>query len=127
MLGKHLDEFIIAYLDNIIIYSDLKKKEHEKHVKWVLERLYKKNIPVVIKKCEFYTRKTDFVKFIIELKQISIDPKKIETIVNWQDPENITGLRLFLGFCNYYRKFIAKWSEKTELFMRIIKKNKLWN
>jgi len=52
--------------------------------------------------------KTDFVGFIIKLGHISIDLKKIEAIVNWQDLENIIGLRLFLGFCNYYRRFIAK-------------------
>jgi len=52
--------------------------------------------------------KTDFIGFIIELGCISIDPKKIKAIVNWQDPENITGLRLFLRFYNYYRKFIVK-------------------
>ena len=57
---------------------------------------------VIIKKCEFYTRKTDFIGFIIKLRQISIDLKKIKAIINWQDPENIIGLRLFLGFCNYY-------------------------
>ena len=45
MLGKHLDEFIMAYLNNIIIYLDT-VKEHKKHIKWVLKKLYKKNIPV---------------------------------------------------------------------------------
>ena len=59
-------------------------------------------MPIVIKKCEFYTKKTNFIGFIIKLKQISIDLKKIKAIINWQDLENITGLRLFLGFCNYY-------------------------
>jgi len=52
--------------------------------------------------------KTDFIGFIIELRYINIDLKKIEAIVNWQDPENVTGLRLFLGFYNYYRRFIIK-------------------
>ena len=59
-------------------------------------------MPIIIKKCEFYTKKTDFIRFIIKLKQISIDLKKIEAIINWQDPKNITGLKSFLGFCNYY-------------------------
>jgi len=63
---------------------------------------------VVIKKCEFFTKKTDFVGFIIKLGQLSIDLKKIKAIVNWQEPENVTQLRLFLGFCNYYRRFIAQ-------------------
>ena len=57
---------------------------------------------IVIKKYKFYTRKTDFIGFIIKLKQISINPKKIKAIVNQQDLENIIGLRLFLGFYNYY-------------------------
>ena len=59
-------------------------------------------MPVIIKKCEFYTKKTNFIGFIIKLKQISMDPKKIKAIVNWQNLKNITGLKLFLGFCNYY-------------------------
>ena len=57
---------------------------------------------VLIKKCEFYTRKTNFIEFIIKLKQISIDLKKIKAIVNQQDLKNIVGLRLFLRFYNYY-------------------------
>ena len=57
---------------------------------------------VVIKKYEFYITKTEFYKFIIKLKKLSMDPKKIKAIVNWQKLSNITELRSFLGFCNYY-------------------------
>jgi hypothetical protein len=63
---------------------------------------------VAIKKCEFFTRKIDFVGFIIKLGYISIDLKKVEAIVDWQELENVTQLRSFLGFCNYYRRFIAQ-------------------
>ncbi len=55
----------MAYLDNIIIYLNI-KEEYKEHVKWVLKRLYNKNIPIIIEKCEFYTKKTDFVGFIIK-------------------------------------------------------------
>ena len=71
----------MAYLDNIIIYLN-SEKEHKKHIKWVLSRLYKENMPVTIKKCEFHTKKTNFVGFIIRLGQISIDLKKIKAIIN---------------------------------------------
>jgi len=57
----------MAYLDNIIIYLNTEEK-HEKHVKWVLKRLYDKNIPIIIEKCKFYTKKTNFIRFIIELR-----------------------------------------------------------
>ena len=56
----------MAYLNDIIIYLDL-EKEYKKYVKWVLKKLHNKNIPIVIEKCEFHTKKTDFVGFIIEL------------------------------------------------------------
>ena len=57
---------------------------------------------VAIKKYKFYTTKTKFYRFIIKLKKLSIDLKKIKIIVNQQEPSNVTELKLFLGFCNYY-------------------------
>jgi len=66
VLREHLDEFIIAYLNNIIIYLNT-KEEYKKYVEWVLKRLYNKNIPIIIKKYKFYIKKTDFVRFIIKL------------------------------------------------------------
>ena len=57
----------MVYLDNIIIYSN-SKKEYKEYIEWVLGRLYKENILVVIKKYKFYTKKTNFVGFIIKLK-----------------------------------------------------------
>ena len=71
----------MVYLNNIIIYSN-SEEEYKEYIKQILERLYKENMPVIIKKCEFYTKKTDFVGFIIELKQISMDLKKIKAIIN---------------------------------------------
>jgi len=62
---------------------------------------------VVVKKYEFFIRKTNFIGFIIELGKISINLKKIKAIVSWRKLENITQLRSFLGFCNYYRRFIT--------------------
>jgi hypothetical protein len=57
----------MAYLDDIIIYLN-SVKEHKEYIKWVLRKLYKENMPVVVKKYKFHTRKTDFIGFIIELR-----------------------------------------------------------
>ena len=76
LLGEHLNKFIIAYLNDIIIYLNSKKK-HKKHIKWVLKRLYKENMLIAVKKCKFYTKKTNFIGFIIKPGQISMDLKKI--------------------------------------------------
>jgi hypothetical protein len=78
----------MAYLNNIIIYS-MTEEEYGEYVKWVLRRLQEEQMLVAIKKCEFFTRKTDFVGFIIKLGHISIDLKKVEAIVDWQELENV--------------------------------------
>ena len=82
MLGEHLDEFIMAYLNNIIIYSN-SKEEYFKYIKQVLQRLADEKMLVAIKKYKFYITKTKFYRFIIKLKKLSIDLKKIKVIVNW--------------------------------------------
>ena len=91
----------MAYLDNIIIYSN-SKKEHFQYVKQVLQRLVDKKMLVAIKKYKFHTIKTKFYRFIIKLGKLSMDSKKIKAIINQQELSNIIELRSFLGFCNYY-------------------------
>ena len=81
VLGEHLDEFIMAYLDNIIIYFN-SKEEHFQYIKWVLQRLVDKKMLVAIKKYEFHIIMTEFCGFIIKLGKLSMDPKKIKVIVN---------------------------------------------
>ena len=101
MLGEHLNEFVIACLDNIIIYSN-SKEEHFQYIKQLLQRLANKKMLVAIKKYKFHITKTEFCRFIIKLKKLNMDPKKIKVIVNWQKLSNIIELKSFLGFCNYY-------------------------
>ena len=71
----------MVYLNNIIIYLN-NEQEYKEHIEQVLKRLYKENIPVIIEKYKFYTKKTNFIGFIIKLKWISIDLKKIKAIIN---------------------------------------------
>ena len=82
VLGEHLNKFIIAYLNNIIIYSN-SKKEYFQYIEWVLQRLVNKKILIAIKIYEFHIMKTKFCRFIIKLGKLSMDLKKIKVIVNW--------------------------------------------
>ena len=113
----------MVYLDNIIIYLN-SEKEYKEYMEQVLRRLYKENILVIIKKYKFYTKKADFIGFIIKLKKISINLKKIKAIVNWQDLESIINLKSFLKFCNYCRRFITNQLSKIELFTKMTRKDK---
>ena len=80
MLKEYLDKFVITYLDNIIIYFKI-EKEHYKHIKWVLQKLINKRMLVAIKKCKFHITKTEFYGFIIELKKLNINLKKIKAVL----------------------------------------------
>ena len=124
VLREYLNKFVIAYLNDIIIYLE-NKKEYKEYIKQVLKRLQEEQILVAIKKCEFFIRKTNFIGFIIELGRISIDLKKVKAIVSQQELENVTQLKLFLGFCNYYRGFIVQQLKSIKLFIRLTKKEEL--
>ena len=71
----------MVYLNNIIIYLN-NKQEYKEYIKQVLKKLYKEDMSIIIKKYKFHTRKTNFIGFIIKLKQISINLKKIKAIIN---------------------------------------------
>lgn len=80
ILMNYLDEFVIAYLNNILIYSN-NKKEHIRHVRKVLQRFRKADIQADVDKCEFHTKKTKFLEMIVGRDGIRMDPEKIETVV----------------------------------------------
>ncbi len=100
-----LDECCTAYVDDILIYST-NAEEHEGHVKAVLDRLRKAGLHIDIKKSEFSVTRTKFLGFIISTEGIAVDPEKIDAIRQWQEPETVKGVQSFLGFCNFYRRFI---------------------
>ena len=81
VLGEYLNKFIIVYLNDIIIYFN-SEEEYFQYIKWILQRLTDEKILIAIKKYKFHIIKTEFYGFIIKLKKLSMDPKKIEAIVN---------------------------------------------
>lgn len=116
-----LDVFCCAYIDDIIIYSN-SEAEHEEHVKTVLERLRKAGLQADLKKCEFHVTETKFLGFIIGTDGISTDPEKIAAVVDWKPPRTVKGVQSFLGFCNFYRKFVPEFSRVAKPLTALTKK-----
>jgi len=122
VLFDYLDEFCTAYLDDILIYSD-NELEHQVHVKKVLERLRNAGLQVDIKKCEFGVKRTKYLGFIVSTEGIEVDPEKVEAIRNWKPPCTVKGIQSFLGFCNFYRRFIRDYGVVAKPLVRLTKNN----
>jgi RNase H-like domain found in reverse transcriptase/Reverse transcriptase (RNA-dependent DNA polymerase) len=117
-------------MDDILIYSQ-NAEEHEKHVKQVFQRLREAGLQVDLKKSEFSVTWTKFLGLIVTTKGIEMDPEKIKVIREWETPRNVTETQSFIGFCNFYRRFIKDFSRilrpVIELTRNEYKTNFAWN
>ncbi|GJV86074.1 putative reverse transcriptase domain-containing protein [Tanacetum coccineum] len=99
----YLDKFVIVFIDDILIYSK-DEKEHEEHLKAILELLKKEKLYVKFSKCDFWIPKVQFLGHVIDSRGIHVDPVKIESIKDWASPKTPTKIRQFLGLAGYYPK-----------------------
>ncbi|KAD3640682.1 hypothetical protein E3N88_29905 [Mikania micrantha] len=106
----YLDQFVIVFIDDILIYSK-NEKEHEQHLRTVLELLKEEQLYAKFSKCEFWLREVQFLGHVINSNGIHVDPAKIEAIKNWDVPTTPTEIRSFLGLAGYYRRFISNFSK----------------
>ncbi|KAD3639980.1 hypothetical protein E3N88_29203 [Mikania micrantha] len=106
----YLDQFVIVFIDDILIYSKT-KHEHEDHLRKVLELLKAEQLYAKFSKCEFWLKEVHFLGHVINKDGIHVDPVKIEAINNWTTPSTPTEIRSFLGLAGYYRRFIANFSK----------------
>jgi hypothetical protein len=106
-----VDDFCIVYLDDILVFSRT-QEEHDQHLQQICERLRSAELYAKPSKCQFYQREVEFLGFIIGTQGIRMDPRRIQTIKEWEDhpPRSYRDLQVLLGFCNFYRRFIQGYS-----------------
>lgn len=100
---------VIVYLDDIIVFGRT-LEEHEQRLLKVLDRLEEFGLKVSIDKCQFCQSQVKYVGHIVSQAGIATDPGKVAVVRNWPEPTDLKSLRSFLGFCGYYRRFIANYS-----------------
>ena len=124
-LRDYLDEFCSAYIDDILIYSSGNREQHQEHVRKVLQRLREAGLQIDIDKCEFEVQETKYLGFILEAgKGLRMDPDKIAAIKKWEAPTSVKGVRGFLGFANFYRRFIQNYSDLVRPLTELTHKDK---
>ncbi|GKA03095.1 putative reverse transcriptase domain-containing protein [Tanacetum coccineum] len=101
---------MIVFIDDILIYSKT-RGEHVEHLRLVLELLKKEKLYAKFSKCELWIREVQFLRHVINVNRIHVDPSKIKAVKNWKAPRTLTEVRLFLGLAGYYRRFIENFSK----------------
>src|SRR5882757_5271673 len=119
--------YVIVYMDEILIFSTT-LEEHKNVVKEVLEILQKNKLCVKPDKCEFHQNEVEFLGFIVRNRKIKMDPGKVAAVREWKSPTTKKEVQTFLGFANFYWKFIKNFAEDSlNLTPLTGKKEWLWS
>ncbi|CAI5998799.1 unnamed protein product [Closterium sp. NIES-65] len=122
ILQPLLDECVVVYLDDILIYSK-NMKEHVEHLRKVFEILRKNKFYVKLSKSDFALKKVQFLRHMVSAEGVHVDPRKIEAVKKWKVPENVKELQQFLGFTNYYNRFVPQYAKIAVPLTDLLKKD----
>ena len=121
LLFEYINHFCQMYLNDIFIYNKI-RREHERHLTQIFQKLEEIELQIDIKKCEFFQMKVSFLDVILSTKNLRMNSKKIQNIVNWVRSICIKKMQIFVNFCNFYRRFIKAFSKLVKFLTRMIKK-----
>ena len=106
ILAKKLDVFVIVYLDDILIYTEDEGQGHVEAVRWVLDLLRKNGLFANLKKCRFHQDEVRFLGYVVSAQGVRMEDERIEAVRNWPEPKSVKDIQVFLGFPNFYWRFI---------------------
>jgi hypothetical protein len=116
-----LDKFVVVFIDDILVYSK-NEAEHTKHLHTVLQRLRDHHLYAKLSKCDFWLREIKFLGHTISQDVVSVDPEKVQEVMNWRPPTTVWQIRSFLGLAGYYRRFIPDFSRIAKPMTELLKK-----
>ena len=120
-----IDRCCIVYLDNVLIYSD-NLEQHKRDVRNIINAIYQSGMRLKPSKCEFHQTETEYLGFIVSQEGIKVDPIKTKAIRTWKPPTKKKEIQSFLGFCNFYRRFIEGFSKVAKPLYKLAEKDQKW-
>ncbi|SLM38743.1 Reverse transcriptase domain [Lasallia pustulata] len=113
VLREYLDVFATVYINDILIYSET-EEEHRTHVRKVLTASQMEDLQLSLEKSEFHKQEINFLGYIIRPGELGMDPNKVTAIQEWPEPKTVKEVQVFLGFANFYRRFIERVTNGVE-------------
>ncbi|KAK3548353.1 hypothetical protein QTP70_010714 [Hemibagrus guttatus] len=120
VLRDFLHKFVVVYIDDILIYSR-SMADHQRHVAEVLHRLRDHNLFLKAEKCLFHQPTVQFLGYVIDHSGVRMDEKKVTAVRDWPTPTTVKELQRFLGFANFYRRFIRGYSSVTSPLTNLLR------
>jgi hypothetical protein len=117
-----LDKFVIVFIDNILVYSE-NKTDHAEHLRVVLTRLRDHQLYPKFSKCEFWLKTVPFLGHVLSKNGISIDPSKVQEVMDWKAPTTVHEVWSFLGLAGYFRRFIPDFSKIAKPMTSLLQKD----
>ena len=121
ILAEKLNIFVVVYLDDILIYTKDPGQPHVEAVRWVLDQLQKHSLFANLKKCRFHQDEVRFLGYVVSSKGISMEAERIEVVKDWPEPKSVRDIQVFLGFANFYQRFIQGFSRIAAPFTLMLK------
>jgi hypothetical protein len=122
VFNEELDKFVVVFIDDILTYLET-AEEHAELLRIVLEKLRQNQLYAMFSTCEFWLEKVAFLGHVLTADGVAVDPEKIEAMLEWQQPKNVTDIRNFLGLVGYYQRFIENFSKITKPMTKLLKNN----
>ncbi|EGD73373.1 hypothetical protein PTSG_13220, partial [Salpingoeca rosetta] len=125
VLRDFIGDFVQVYLDDVIIYSR-NIDEHKDHVHQVLRQLRRHRLYGKASKCQWAQDQIKFLGHVVSGRGVETDPDKIAAVTEWPQPKNVRDVRSFLGFCNFYRRFVKDYASVAAPLTDLMHKDRAW-
>ena len=121
-----VEGIVVVYLDDILIFTKT-EEEHERAVRRVLEILAEHKLFLGPEKCKFHRKQNEYLGLVISENTVAMDPVKVAGVREWPTPESRTDMQAFVGFVNFYRRFIQDFSTIARPLFNLTCSDQTWN